>query len=257
VTVLLVSLPLAGRLAVYLAAGVAAGIANGIAGGGTFITFPTMLALGVNALTANVSSSVGVLPSYLGGLRGFRHELAERRDLIRRLLPACVLGTGTGTAFLLGGSPDTFRAVVPWLIGAATLLFALSPIVTRRLSHLDHNHPTRRWAQQIGIFAVAVYGGYFGAGLGIMLLAVLGVTLPDDLSTLQGLRNALSTVINAVAAVVFIVRGHLDLEAVWMLLIGTLVGGWLGTLLIRRLAPSTVRVLIVAIGAATAIRLAV
>ncbi len=255
--VLAVSLPLGWRLTIYLAAGIAAGISNGIAGGGTFITFPTMLALGVPAIQANVSSTVGVLPSYLGGLRGFRDELRTRMPLVRRLLPACLIGTAFGTALLLRGSPTTFRALVPWLIGGATILFALSPLVTKRLAHIDHAHPTRRWALQIGVFLVAVYGGYFGAGLGIMLLAVMGLTLPDDLDTVQGLRSALSTVINAVAALVFLFRGHLAVEAVIMLLIGTAIGGWLGTVLIKKLRPNTVRVLIVAIGAATAIRLAV
>lgn len=243
------------RLAIYLAAGIAAGIANGIAGGGTFFTFPTMLALGVPALTANVSSSVGVLPSYLGGLRGFRRELRTRLGLLIRLAPACAVGTVCGTVLLLRGAPGTFRVVVPWLISAATLLFALSPLIIRRLAHLEHNHPTRRWALQIGVFAVALYGGYFGAGLGIMLLAIMAVSLTDDLDALHGLRNALSLIINLVAAVVFIVRGHLVMEAVSMLLIGTLIGGWLGTLLIQRLKPITVRILIVLIGAVTAIRL--
>ena len=256
-SVLALSVPLAARLAIYLVAGVAAGVANGIAGGGSFITFPTMLALGVPQIQANVSSSVGVLPSYLGGLRAFRRELKVRLALVRRLLPACILGSCLGAALLLRGTPGQFKAVVPWLIGGATLLFALAPILTRKLAHIDHNHPTRRGALQIGIFFVALYGGYFGAGLGIMLLAVMGLTLPDDLDTLHGLRNALSAVINAVAAVIFIFRGHLNMEAVSMLLVGTLIGGWLGTKVIRRLSPTTVRALIVAIGAATAIRLAI
>ncbi len=256
-SVLALSVPFGVRLAIYLVAGVAAGVANGIAGGGSFITFPTMLALGVPQIQANVSSSVGVLPSYVGGLRGFRRELALRLPLIRRLLPACVLGTLLGTALLLRGSPGQFKAVVPWLIGVATLLFAVAPILTRKLAHIDHDHPTRRGALQFGIFLVALYGGYFGAGLGIMLLAVMGLTLPDNLDTLHGLRNALSSVINAIAATVFIIRGHLNMEAVPMLLIGTLIGGWLGTKLIRRLSPATVRAMIVIIGAATAIRLSV
>ena len=251
------SLPLGWRLVVYLAAGIAAGISNGIAGGGTFITFPTMLALGVPALQANVTSSVGVLPSYIGGLRQFRRELATRLPLVRALLPACVLGTLAGTALLLMGSNATFRAVVPWLIGGATVLFAMTPLITRRLAHIDHSHPTRRWGLHIGVAAVAVYGGYFGAGLGIMLLAVMGLTLPDSLDSLQGLRSALATVINAIAAVVFALRGHLVMEAVIMLALGTLIGGWLGTSLIRRLTPTTVRVLICSIGVATTIRLAV
>ena len=250
------ALSLGWRLAIYLAAGVGAGIANGIAGGGTFITFPTMLALGVPAVTANVSSSVGVLPSYLGGIRGFRRELSTKGPLLRSLVPVCLLGTGLGTFLLLQGQPSTFRSVVPWLIGAATVLFALSPLITRRLSHISHDHPTRRIALQVGVFAIAVYGGYFGAGLGIMLIAVMGVALPDDLDTLHGLRNAISTMINAVAAAIFVFRALLDYEAVSMLLIGTLIGGWLGTLLIQRLKPVVVRILIVAIGASTAIYLA-
>jgi uncharacterized membrane protein YfcA len=250
------TLALGWRLLIYLAAGVGAGIANGIAGGGTFITFPTMLALGVPAVQANVTSSVGVLPSYLGGLRGFRRELLRRRRLVVSLTPACILGTSLGAALLLRGAPSTFRTVVPWLIGAATVLFALSPVITRRLAHLDHHHPTRRIAMQVGVFAIAVYGGYFGAGLGIMLLAVMGVALPDDLDTLHGLRNALSLIINIVAAAIFIARAHLVIEAVVMLLIGTAVGGWLGTMLIKRLTPTAVRVVIVVIGAITTIKLA-
>ena len=171
-------------------------------------------------------------------------------------MPACVAGTLVGTALLLGGSPGTFKSVVPWLVGGATVLFALSPILTRKLSHIDHDHPTRRGALQVGVFLVALYGGYFGAGLGIMLLAVMGLTLPDDLDTLHGLRSALSTAINAIAAIVFIVRGHLAMEAVSMLLVGTAIGGWLGTKLIQKLKPATVRALIVLIGAATTVQLA-
>lgn len=251
------SLPLGARLVIFLAAGIAAGVANGVAGGGTFITFPTLLATGIASLQANVSTSVGVLPSYVGGLAGFRHELSARRRLVTRLLPACLLGAGSGAALLLSGSPGTFREVVPYLIGGATFIFALTPWITRRLAHISHDHPTRRAGLQVGIFLVAAYGGYFGAGLGILLLAVMGLTLPDDLTTLQGLRSALSTVINAVAAIIFIIRGHLATDAVYMLLIGTLIGGWLGTILIKRLRPATVRVLIVLIGVATTIRLAV
>jgi len=248
------SLPIGWRLTIYLLAGIAAGISNGIAGGGTFITFPTMLALGVPALQANVSSSVGVLPSYVGGIRGYRQELMRRWPLVRQLLPACLAGVATGAALLLFGRPETFRLIVPWLILAATLLFATGPVITRRIAHLGH-HGLRMRALHIGMFVVSVYGGYFGAGLGIMLLALMGLTLPDDLDTLQGLRSALSTIINAVAALIFLVRGHLVAEAVIMLFFGTLIGGYFGTKLIRRLRPVTVRVLIVTIGLATSLNL--
>src|ERR1700722_2512054 len=143
---LLATIPLGWRLAIYLLAGIGAGIANGIAGGGTFVTFPTLLATGAQALTANVTTTVGVVPSYLGGVRGFRFQLRGHRDLIRSLVPSCVLGTALGCALLL-----------LWLIGAGTLLFALAPLITKRLAHVDHAHRARRWGLFVGIFVVAVY----------------------------------------------------------------------------------------------------
>ena len=140
------SLPLAWRLTIFLGAGIASGISNGIAGGGTFLTFPTLLAMGIPALQANVSTSVGVVPSYVGGVRGSRVQLDEHRQLVRSLIPSCIVGSGIGCALLLTGSPATFRSVVPWLIGAATLLFALAPVITKRLAHVDHTRGARRWA---------------------------------------------------------------------------------------------------------------
>src|ERR1700689_1822270 len=132
------SLPLGLRLIIFLAAGIAGGIADGVAGGGPFITFPTLLATGIPALQANVSTTVGVVPSYVGNIRGFRFQLGEHRTLIRSLVPSCVVGSGLGCALLLLGSPHTFRVVVPWLIGGATVLFALAPQITKRLAHIDH-----------------------------------------------------------------------------------------------------------------------
>jgi uncharacterized membrane protein YfcA len=145
---------------------------------------------------------------------------------------------------------------VPWLIGAATLLFALSPWITARLALAEHAHRTRRWVLIGGVFLTSMYGGHFGAGFGIILLAVMAITLPYGIHQLQGLRNVLTLMINSVAALIFIIRGHLALDAVYMILVGTLIGGWLGTLLIRRLSPTFVRVLIVTIGLATTVRLA-
>lgn len=250
------ALPLLWRLSIYLVAGVAAGIANGVVGGGTFITFPTLLGLGVPALQANLSTTVGVVPSYLGSLRVFRRQLGPYRQLIRSLIPWCVLGTVAGCTLLLTGSSSTFRMVVPWLIGSGTLLFALSPLITRALTNVDHDHPARRRALYIGIFVVAAYGGYFGAGLGILLLAVMALALPLEIRELQILRNALSLIINAAAALVYVIHGNLAVQAVVMLLIGTLIGGWLGALLLMRLHPLFVRILVIVVGALTTIKLA-
>ena len=250
------SLALGWRLTIFFGAGVMTGIANGIAGGGTFFSFPTLLAMGIPPLQANVSSTVGVVPSFVGGLRASRGRFAAHRVLARSLILPCVTGTVVGCALLFLGSPKTFERVVPWLIGTATLLFALAPRITRRLDHIEHSHPARRWALYAGIFFTSIYGGYFGAGVGIMLLAVMAVSLPYEIHELQVLRNMLSIAITSVAAVIFIVRGHLALEAVYMLLVGTLLGGWLGTLLIQRLSPSWVRALVVATGLVTTVHLA-
>lgn len=249
------AIPFIWRQAIFLLSGIGAGIANGIAGGGTFVTFPTLLAVGIQALQANVSTSVGVLPSYVGGIRGFRHQLSDHRQLVRSLVPSCLLGAALGCALLLTGSPGTFRDVVPWLVGGGTLLFALAPRITKLLAHVDHAHASRRWSLYAGVFVVSIYGGYFGAGLGILLLAVMAVSLPYELADLQGLRNVLSLIINACAAAIFIVRGHLALDAVYMLMVGTLVGGALGTLLIKRISPKAVRWLVIGTGAVTTIRL--
>ena len=245
------------RVAILLVAGVAAGIANGIAGGGSFFSFPVLLALGYPALTANVSSSVGILPSYVPGVAGFRAELREKRTELVALTPACVGGSLVGTVLLLTGSGAQFRSVVPWLIGVATFAFAVQPLVVRLVSSPLVHHGAHRIALQAGTFAIAVYGGYFGAGLGIMLLALFGLALPDDLGTLSGLRSALSLVINGLAAVVFLIRGHLAWEVVVCLWIGTFVGGVLGTGVVKRVAPVWLRAIVVVIGVVTTVRLAV
>jgi len=125
-----------------------------------------------------------------------------------------------------------------------------------RKKRADDLGAVRRRSLFVGIFIASMYGGYFGAGLGIVLLAVMALTLPYDINVLQGLRVALSLLINAIAGIVFIIRGHLSVQAVLVLLVGALVGGWLGTLLIRRLSPQVVRALVITIGAVTTIKLA-
>lgn len=252
--------PLAWKIVIIFLAGCAAGISNGIAGGGTFLSFPTLLAMGIPTLTANMSSSVGVLPSTFGGIRVFRSELRAHRDLLTDLIPTCVLGSGAGTALLLLGSSQTFSRVVPWLIGTATALFALAPRITTYLATRKRAKgpgAVRRRALFAGIFVAAVYGGYFGAGLGIVLLAVMALTVPYDMNVLNGLRVALALVINTIAGIVFVLRGHLAVQAVLVLLVGALIGGWLGTLLIKRLSPTVVRALVILIGAVTTVKLAI
>jgi uncharacterized membrane protein YfcA len=245
------------RCVIELVAGVGAGIANGIAGGGTFIAFPTLLSLGIPALVANTTTTVGVVPSYVGGIRGFRTDLRGHRDLILSLVPSCVLGALVGCGLLLFFPPGAFRAVVPWLVLGGTVLFAFAPRISARLATL---HPSGRghwWGLRIGIALCAVYGGYFGAGLGIMLLAVMAVSLPFELRELQGLRNVLAGLTALTSSVVFLVRGHLVGSAVAAIMVGTLLGGAVGTMMLQRMTPRTVRFVIIALGLGTTVRLLV
>ncbi|HEY7932013.1 MAG TPA: sulfite exporter TauE/SafE family protein, partial [Acidimicrobiales bacterium] len=194
------------------------------------------------------------------GVRGFRRELRLHRTLLRSLVPTCVLGSVAGTAALLLGSNQSFTAAVPWLIGAATLLFALAPQITKMLQRQkleDHSSRIRRKTLFVGVFLASVYGGYFGAGLGIVLLAVMALTLPFEIYEIQGLRSALAVIINAVAAIVFVIRGHLYVSGVVILLVSSFVGGLLGTYLIRKVSPKIVRILIVVVGVGTTIKLAI
>ncbi len=252
---LLATVPLAWRSVIVFVAGVAGGVANGLAGGGTFITFPTLLALGVPALSANLTTTVGIVPSFFSGVRLARTDTVDQSRTVAALVPSVVVGTLIGCALLLSGSPTTFENVVPYLVGGATILFAAAPRITRAVARWKHAHHVRRLGLHLGIGVVAVYGGYFGAGVGIMLLAVTTLSLPLAIHQLQGLRNVLSIVMTAVASLVFLVHGHLALSELWPLLGGTLLGGWLGTRLVTRLPARGVRALVIAIGTLTTLKL--
>ena len=256
VRMLLALLSPSARFGITLSAGLAAGVFNAVAGGGTFVTFPTLLALGVAPLQANLTSAVGVLPSYLGGIQKFSRAREERRALLLTLFWPSLAGSLVGCALLLLAPPATFRLLVPWLIGVGTALFTLSPWISRKLSHLSHDHPARRRALVGGVFFCAIYGGYFGAGLGILLMATMALTLPDDIFTLTGLRVLLALGINLIAALVFVVHGQLDWWGVVALWMGTLVGGYLGSILLTKLSPSWVRACVILVGAGTTIKLA-
>ncbi|HUZ08614.1 MAG TPA: sulfite exporter TauE/SafE family protein [Acidimicrobiales bacterium] len=245
-----------GRDLLLLAAGFGAGVVNGVAGGGTLVSFPTLLAMGYPALTANVTNTVGIWPGYIGGVTGFRSEIGDQRSHLVEMAPLSLLGAVVGSVLLLTTPPSDFARLVPWLVLGASALFALQPVLARLLSRHEQAR-TRRALLVGGLFLTAVYGGYFGAGLGVMLLAVLGMTLPDTLARTSGLRMALSVLVNGVAALVFIVHGSIVWQAAAMLAIGSLFGGWAGALLARRLPATWLRVLIVAIGVATGVKLLV
>ena len=266
-----------GQRALVAGAGFLAGGINGIAGGGSLVSFPSLLAVGQPALTANVTSTVGIWPGYLGGVLGFRREIADQGDRVRSLLPAALLGAAAGAGLLLTTSPTAFEALTPYLILLASALFAAQPVLGRRVAaraeadeaevaeaaKADESVETapsrrpahRRIAAQASTFLSAVYGAYFGAGLGVVLLAVLGILLPDRLVRTNGLRGVFSLVINTVAAAIFVVRAPVAWGAAGLLAGGSLVGGYAGARVARRVPAPLLRAFVIVVGLVAAGRL--
>ncbi len=245
-----------GTIVLLGGAGFGAGAVNAVAGGGSLISFPALLAAGYPSVTANVTNSVAVLPGYVGGSLSYRRELAGQGERIRALTPTSILGTVAGAALLLTSPASVFDAVVPWLILAACALLALQPraaAIAQR--HRDGRRSTL--ALHGGLFLAAVYGGYFGAGLGIMLLALLGVLLPDDLQRLNALKGVLSLVVALAAAVAFALFGPVAWDAALVIGVASLAGGAAGVRVARRLPAPVLRGLVVTYGVVVAVVLLV
>jgi uncharacterized membrane protein YfcA len=242
---------------VIVLAGVGAGIFNGVAGGGSLISFPVLLGLGYPALTANITNTVGIWPGYLASAAGFRNEIGDQSRRLVRLTPVALAGGVAGALLLLTTSPGTFEKVVPWLVLGASALFAVQPFLRRALDRNSAHPRTRPVLLVAGVFAASVYGGYFGAAMGVMFLAVLGLALPVSLAHTSGLRAVLSMIVNGIAAVVFLAHGGLAWAAVGWLALGSLVGGYAGARLALALPASALRVAVVVIGVGTAIKLLV
>jgi uncharacterized protein len=230
-------------------AGVAGGAVNAMAGGGTLITFPTLTAVGIPPISANVTNTVALSPGYLSGTIAQRADLEGQRPRLTRFVPTAVVGGITGGALLLATSDDVFRALVPFLILGATILLALQDrIRTRIVRRLESTHGERGASSLAPVFAASVYGGYFGAGLGIILLAVLGLVLDDTLTRLNALKQALSFSINVATAFFFLFSGRVSWLAALALSIGAITGGAIGGKLAGRVKPASLRRVVVVIG---------
>ena len=225
--VLLRAVP-ASHVVLIILGGLGAGIFNGVAGGGSLISFPILLGLGYPALTANITNTIGIWPGYLASAAGFRKEIGDQRSRLLHLTPVGLAGGIAGALLLLTTSAATFDDVVPWLVLGASALFAAQPLLRRALDRGSAHPRTRPVLLVVGVFVASVYGGYFGAAMGVMFLAVLGLALPLSLAHTSGLRAVLSMIVNAVAAVVFLIHGGLAWEAVGLLALGSLVGGFVG-----------------------------
>jgi uncharacterized membrane protein YfcA len=241
-----------GEVALLACAGLAAGATNAVAGGGSLISFPALLAVGYPSVTANVTNSVAVLPGYLGGSIGYREELKGQRARIVALAATSVLGAVGGAALLLTGSEKTFKSIVPFLILFSCALLAAQPWLSKRIEPREHSQE-RSVRLHVMQFLAAVYGGYFGAGLGIMLLAVLALSIDDDLQRLNALKGLLSLLIGAVAAVYFALFGPVKWGAAAIMAVASLVGGRAGVGLARRLPDAVLRAVVVVFGVVVAV----
>jgi uncharacterized protein len=234
-----------------LAAGMAAGTINTIVGSGTLITFPTLLFFGLPPLDANVSNTVGLVAGGLTGIHGYRAELVGQARTLRRFVPVSFLGAATG-AILLLKFPEAFDAIVPVLIAAALVLVLLGPRLQAWAAarHPDHDSLGRRLLMTAGIFVAGVYGGYFGAAQGVLLVGIMSVLMTITLQRINGLKNVLSTVANAVAAVIFMLVAwdRIDWPVAALIAVGALAGGYVGARVGRRLSPVVLRGVIVVIG---------
>lgn len=235
-------------------AAVGAGIVNAIAGGGTLISFPTLVALGAARVPANVTNAVALCPGYFGGTYAQRKDLDHDRSTLVELSLVAAAGGLTGSILLLSSGEAVFKQLVPYLILLACALLVTQNRIRLALrigQRTDGAHS--RWAPLAPVFLAAVYGGYFGAGLGIMLLAILGVVFADPLTRLNALKQALSLVINVVAALFFVVSGKVIWSMVLAMAPASLVGGTLGGRLVGRIQPQTLRIAVATYGTILAI----
>ena len=234
-------------------AGLAAGLINAVAGGGTLVSFPVLVALGVPTVSANITNTVALCPGYLGGAAAQRHDLAENRDRLRSLLPAAAAGGLTGSVLLVVSPERLFRNLIPYLILVACALLAGQPLIKKWLGATSQARPGSPLLV-VAVFLCAVYGGYFGAGLGIMLLAVLGLALHDPLVRVNALKQVLSFVINVLAALFFLFSGKVFWAFAAVMAVTSLIGGHLGGRLVGRLNPVVLRTVVVLFGLGAAIR---
>lgn len=247
------------------AAGFWAGTINVIVGSGTLVTFPTLLLFGYPALTANVSNNIGLVAGGLSGVYGYREEVRAYRSTLLRLAPASILGALSGALLLLVLPAGSFKAIVPVLIMIGLLMVILGPSIQRRTTRRNLE-PGREQAPQtarpraalvVGVYLVGIYGGYFGAAQGILLVGLMGVMLDVGVQSINGIKNVLATFVNAVAAVTFMVFAwdRIDWLIVTLIGAGSLLGGYLGARIGRRLPPVALRAVILVIGTLALIKI--
>jgi uncharacterized membrane protein YfcA len=242
-------------MTVVFLAGIAAGTINTVVGSGTLITFPTLLAFGVPPVTANVSNTLGLVPGSLSGAIGYRRELAGQRPRLLRLGAASVLGGLSGAVLLLVLPAGAFDAIVPVLIGLGLLLVVFQPAISRRVAARAEARGVERpehgaayvW---VLVYLAGVYGGYFGAAQGVLLMAILGIGLSESMQRNNATKNVLALLVNLVAAVLFVVVADVNWAVAGLIAVGSVIGGQIGATVGRRLPSWALRSFIVVVGVA-------
>jgi uncharacterized membrane protein YfcA len=240
--------------------GAAAGLINTVVGSGTLITFPTLLAMGVPPVLANVSNCIGLAPGSFAGAWAGRTELVGQRARVLRYGMASLLGAVVGALLLLRLPSAAFDAIVPVLIGLGLLLVVVGPALSRRVAVYRERRgqqadgPGPAWLWPV-IVVTGAYGGYFGAAQGVLVIAVMGVALTETLARVNALKNVLTGIANGVAGIVFVLISEVDWTLVALLAVGSVLGAQVGARVGRRLPPKVYRVVIVAVGLAAIVNL--
>jgi uncharacterized membrane protein YfcA len=262
-------------LAIF-AAGLAAGTINTVVGSGTLITFPTLLAFGYPPVLANVSNNVGLVPGTASGVHGYRAELVGQRQRLIRLGSASLSGGLVGAILLLVLPAEAFKAIVPALIGIALVMVVFQPRLAKWVAARQRRQDVARGIDpadpvdagtdepglQLGgpvlwalVFLSGVYGGYFGAAQGVLLLGLMGVAFTDSMQRINAVKNVMAGLVNGVAGIVFIIATHIDWGAAGLIAAGSIIGGQVGARIGRKLPPWGLRALIVVVGIAALVKL--
>jgi uncharacterized membrane protein YfcA len=230
---------------ILLVAAFAGGAINSVAGGGSFLTFPALLLAGVPAIPANATNNTAMWLGVVASARGYREEVRAYRAVIIPAIVLSLIGSAGGAVLLLHTPPKIFERMIPWLLLFATVVFAISPLVTRTHKPKAVHSPWQLAAQ----FVVSIYGGYFGAGMGIMMLAILTFSALPNMNAMNGVKNVLSIVINGIAVVPFVIARVIDWPIALLMAIFSMGGGYFGARFFRRVPSRITRILVLCIGA--------
>ena len=244
-----------GHLALLLVAAFTAGALNAVAGGGSFLTLPALVFTGVPPVVANATGTVALLPGYMAGAWGFKDDMAPPPGLsMKQVVLLSLIGGSAGAALLLFTPDATFRKVVPWLLLAATAMFAFGPQLRAWASGKNAEHAAPSVAKaSIGMLAVAIYGGYFNGGLGILLLALFGLLGQTQLNAMNGMKNLVSALLTAIAVVIYAVGGIVQWQQAIIMMVAATLGGYLGARVARKIPAHILRWGIVATGLVMAV----